>query len=362
MVNFLIRCSPHVFAKTYTPKHVVYESFFPKGFVCKPTVQKRSFFTGPDPAFMSVGVCSTVRRAEKYVHEGYAVENVLGLCSVQVGAGRFGTYTFAPKILGQGGSSTVLKITSEGQSYAAKVFFFKKAETSTRSKMLDAELNAHMHMQKKGMPKGVLPLLGAFEVPSELSYEHGTFKTVLLLFPLVEDGTLERPESNGIETPPMLCVPEVFSKGLALARILAQLHERGVAHMDVKPSNVFACFSEVQLFDFGVSRIFSEPSEKIFFPKRTGSPYFMAPELNHMPQEGAWLNPQACDVYSLGKTFAYMLHIDIKHVGPHSTCEVFDAYPEMAFLVRSMLHEDPSHRPSMEEVVKTLEALTNKDA
>ena len=68
-------------------------------------------------------------------------------------------------------------------------------------------------------------------------------------------------------------------------RALAYIHQRGVMHLDIKPSNLFLRhfhLHEVTLIDFGLSRqvlLQSEYNSKIVDPAqlRCGTPYYVAP-------------------------------------------------------------------------------------
>jgi len=89
---------------------------------------------------------------------------------------------------------------------------------------------------------------------------------------------------------------------------LAEAHERGLVHRDVKPGNLFALSSAgsedfLKVLDFGVVRELGVPAADVTREgKMVGTPAFMAPE----QFVGGDITP-AADVYALGATLYYLL-------------------------------------------------------
>lgn len=79
-----------------------------------------------------------------------------------------------------------------------------------------------------------------------------------------------------------------------LARALAALHEGGICHGDVTPTNVLATDAGARLIDF-------EHAARLGEPSRPGTPDFAAPEAGAAPAAGS------LDVYALGTTLRYCL-------------------------------------------------------
>lgn len=86
-----------------------------------------------------------------------------------------------------------------------------------------------------------------------------------------------------------------------VASVLSSIHERGIIHRDVKPSNLFlcdACFERVVLLDFGVAlrRSAAVVTALTLVGSMVGTLAYMSPE---QVRSEATLTP-ASDIYSLG--------------------------------------------------------------
>ena len=141
---------------------------------------------------------------------------------------------------------------------------------------------------------------------------------------------------------------------IKLATALSAVHQEGIIHRDIKPANIMInSKGDPVLLDFGISRCengnggLKTPSSH----KRivTGTPEFMAPECY---KNGYQISP-ASDVYSLGKTFRFILNGSPLQRGngheqmttqaqtaPQKLPEKFDD------LIERMTHEDPALRPT----------------
>lgn len=112
-----------------------------------------------------------------------------------------------------------------------------------------------------------------------------------LVMPLIEGTTL----ADRIALGP-IPEPEVERIGAALAQALAYIHAHGVAHRDVKPSNVLLGRAGGPLLtDFGIARGGAGEDTATMPGFVTGTVAYIAPE-----QLGGGAAGFACDVYSLG--------------------------------------------------------------
>lgn len=164
-----------------------------------------------------------------------------------------------------------------------------------------------------------------------------------------------------------LPLPEALDVLVSLAEGLAAVHRAGIAHRDVKPSNVMlAPGNRVVLMDLGLVLPEFEPTS----PIAKGTPNYMAPEsiLGVIEPGGAHL----VDTYALG-VLAFLLTcgklpfegkstiaVAQKHVEDPAPPLGDDVPPKLASLVGEMLAKDPLARPQqLESVSFRLRAIRN---
>ncbi|MFI0447994.1 serine/threonine-protein kinase [Actinomadura sp. 6N118] len=142
-----------------------------------------------------------------------------------------------------------------------------------------------------------------------------------------------------------------------LGGALRAIHERGLVHRDLKPTNVLLTLDGPRVIDFGIARAMDSsiatPTGAVI-----GTPAFMSPE----QVRGERVAP-ASDVFSLGSVLAYAatgrLPFATADSGLHALMmRIASAEPDlnglvgpMRELVESCLAKDPSARPSPQEVI-----------
>jgi serine/threonine protein kinase len=150
---------------------------------------------------------------------------------------------------------------------------------------------------------------------------------------------------------------ETVARGLLTA--LEAAHEAGIAHRDVKPSNVLIDASgEVLLTDFGIA--VHETDETLTAEGLlVGTPGFVPPER----VRGAGGDPSAGDLFALGATL-YQATEGVPPFGatPRSVLDDEPPAPRRAGhlepLITLLLQKDPGRRPTAAQSLAMLETLT----
>jgi tetratricopeptide (TPR) repeat protein len=127
---------------------------------------------------------------------------------------------------------------------------------------------------------------------------------VFLVMEYVEGQTLRARLHQQIKQP--LTLEEFFSTAKEAAEGLAEAHERGIVHCDVKPENIMLTTSgHVKILDFGVAKQLPRPDQSSTIDRSGstgGTPAYMAPEvlMQRAPDGRA-------DIFSLGVVFYEVL-------------------------------------------------------
>ncbi|WP_031478020.1 serine/threonine-protein kinase [Streptomyces bicolor] len=147
--------------------------------------------------------------------------------------------------------------------------------------------------------------------------------------------------------------------GAGLAEALAAVHELGLVHRDVKPSNVLLTLDGPLLIDFGIARAMDGTASLTSTGVSIGSPGYMSPE--QILGNGA---TGAADVFSLGAVLAYAATGEPPFSGDSSAAllyKVVHEEPELGSLdgelrelVASCLAKEPGARPAPGEVARRL--------
>ncbi|HVD34245.1 MAG TPA: serine/threonine-protein kinase [Rubrobacter sp.] len=160
--------------------------------------------------------------------------------------------------------------------------------------------------------------------------------------------------------------PELARLGEEVCAGLAQAHERGVIHRDIKPHNILLDENgHAKVTDFGIARALDTTQAT-----RTG--FFLGTALYSSPEQlqGQKVTPKS-DIYSLGTTlyqaaageppFAGQTPIEIasQHVSKSPTpprSRGAEVNGNLEALILSCLGKDPEDRPTAEEVRSRLDA------
>jgi serine/threonine protein kinase len=173
-----------------------------------------------------------------------------------------------------------------------------------------------------------------------------------LVMEYVDGATLDQVVRRGGKLSPDDAAPLLWQA----ADALVAAHSAGIAHRDVKPSNILVDRSwQVKLTDFGIARIATDPS-LTQTGMVTGSPAYLAPEI----ATGGRGN-EAADVWSLGATMFHVLSGRPPYeIGDNVLGALYRIVNEepprltdagwMSPLLEGTMVRDPSRRWSMEQV------------
>ncbi|GAB3958590.1 hypothetical protein GCM10029978_003830 [Actinoallomurus acanthiterrae] len=148
--------------------------------------------------------------------------------------------------------------------------------------------------------------------------------------------------------------------GAAVLDALREAHSAEIIHRDLKPANVLITDRRVVITDFGVAQRAGESAEDA--EEVLGTPAFMAPE----QVEGAAASP-AADLWSLGATLFNAVEGRPPFEGPDQPTILLslltlqapapaNAGP-LAPLITALLHKNPEHRPTAEDVAQRLDTI-----
>lgn len=148
-----------------------------------------------------------------------------------------------------------------------------------------------------------------------------------------------------------------------VADTLARLAERGMAHRDVKPENIYYLSGEWLIGDFGLIQLDQPESEPLTAgADLIGPRWYLAPEMVNHPGRAA--GPPA-DVYSLAKTMWVLAtgqrypvpqHL-VEH--PATTISAYVAHPKsgiLDLLLEQATSFDPARRPTASALRDSLRA------
>ena len=152
-----------------------------------------------------------------------------------------------------------------------------------------------------------------------------------------------------------LPVHSVRALGAGLGEALAAVHELGLVHRDVKPSNVLLTLDGPLLIDFGIARATEGTASLTSTGVSVGSPGYMSPE--QILGKGV---AGAADVFSLGAVLAFAATGTPPFPGDSSAALLYKVVHEeprldaldgdLRDLVAACLAKDPAARPAPGEV------------
>jgi serine/threonine protein kinase len=170
-----------------------------------------------------------------------------------------------------------------------------------------------------------------------------------------------------------LAPPDVLALVADVAEVLAAAHDRGIAHRDLKPDNVFLVPGDpvfpVRVIDWGIAYQ-AAGARLTSMNEAIGTPTYMAPEQARGGPTGGH-----CDVYGLGVVAYHLLtgrppfvgetsvEILVQHLNrptPALAPRCPDAPRALVELVERMLRKSAQERPTAAEVCGELRSLVRE--
>eukprot|EP00756_Hemistasia_phaeocysticola_P034639 Hpha_TRINITY_DN16534_c0_g1::TRINITY_DN16534_c0_g1_i1::g.133545::m.133545 len=198
-----------------------------------------------------------------------------------------GTLYEVEERVGEGVTGEVFKVADpDGERFAMKVV--------PQGRIVKAEVKALERLQHPNVVK----FHGAATSPD--------FPQAFLFFEFIDGGQLCDVTSDGKLIGEQWSERKVRLVAMDLVSAVFHLHQKGVAHRDIKPQNcLLRRNGEVVLCDFGASE---KASEKNDTTRRTaGTPFFHPPEATSGQQFGT----KAQDAWGLGVTLYLLLHGEV---------------------------------------------------
>lgn len=251
---------------------------------------------------------------------------------------KFGEWTLE-KSEGAGGNGDVWQVSRLGyEPHAIKLLRSITTETYARFKIETETL------EKLGAMDGIIPLVEKY-IPESKS---GT--TPWFVMPMAT------PFEKCIKDKLPLAIVKDF---IELAKVVKQLHSKGVSHRDIKPANFLYLNGRLCLSDFGLVKY---PDKPKITPERrdVGAKFTMAPE---MRRTASLADGLPADVYSLSKSLwialtGQELGFDGQY-NPASTLALSIYLPEtytttLDRLIVECTDADPVRRPNISSFITRL--------
>lgn len=250
----------------------------------------------------------------------------------------FGKWTL-DSYLGGGGNGEVWKCLAEDGSVGA-IKLLKSVNPKSYARFLDETTI----IENNSDIAGIVPMVDKY-LPENLKGEIPFF-----VMPVAESAE-SKLKGKTIE--------DKIDAVLQVCETLANLHDRGISHRDLKPPNLLVYESRYSIADFGLVD-YPDKKDISFKNEEIGAKWTMAPE---MRRESSKADGIKADIYSLAKTLWIILTENTKGFdGQYSTDSIIELkrfYKEsyttpIDSLLSSCTDNDPNNRPNIHEFIGRL--------
>ena len=236
-------------------------------------------------------------------------------------------------VLGEGGQGVVFRAwrTSDSKNVAIKYRPIKHIVNWTDER--------HPHPYEVKMLKTLTAVPGVINY-IESFVDH---KDYAIITELAEGETL----FQTIQRHPHLTEKEMACIVMQLTLILKDCHNKGVAHLDLKPENIINNHGVLKLIDFGLAREFEKDKHYDYF---CGTRGFTPPEvIYHTPHK---IIPR--EVFGIGATLVDILGTDNCFIDKHGLVKFLNhdrVSRKCIVLIKKMCHPVPALRPSLDAIL-----------
>jgi serine/threonine protein kinase len=204
-----------------------------------------------------------------------------------------------PDVIGRLGSYKIMKLLGEGTFGSVFLAFDETLHRKVAIKVLKPSLTGTSPPRKRFLKEARAAAAISHENIVHV-YNTGESPLPYLVMEYVDGETLK----TRLDRIGPLDFPEVLEFSRQLAESLAQAHEAGIIHRDIKPGNILVRKStvpNVKLSDFGLARVIDDAAESQS-GKILGTPAYMSPE----QADGQRLDGRS-DLFSLGSVIYTMV-------------------------------------------------------
>lgn len=257
------------------------------------------------------------------------------------------------KSLGCGGfTSTYLASDVNTSEYRVLKVFSKKASDRNPSTAPSLSGATPTSFQEETIQK--LSIIKKMDHPGIVKLYEYTFvaQGVVAVFEYVEGESLEDYLSTKGAVDEATAIKWISS----IAEALDYIHQEGLLHLDIKPSNIICTQNgSLKIIDFG-----SVQKNKYRSVNDSGTEAYVAPE-RHSKEKTI---DQRADIYSLGVFFCRLLTLQYPYgnqIPYYNQNGIKDISPETKELIEKCLEQDPKNRfNSCQEIVRQLTAISHK--
>lgn len=229
------------------------------------------------------------------------------------------------RMVGQGGMGAVYEakwLANNGQTVAIKTIFVQRFQTVPAAVMKRFEREVEL-LRTISHPN-VIPILDYGE------YEQEFQRVPYFTMPMMSAGDL----AESIEETPIENKEQLRSRVSQLCKLiegLAEAHQMGVVHRDIKPRNIFeSAEGDLLLGDFGLAKILEEDSELTSTIGHMGTTPYAPPE----QLLSAKMADSRADLYSLGVILYQFACFGLRPFAPSNDEATVDSSSETDSIAR----------------------------